>query len=522
MNTLKYLIIFFIVSISATELINAQQLPVYNNYTINPFLYNPARAGDSEDGGVINLGFRKQWDKMPYGPITGAASWDSRIKESNMALGVSVIHDRNGKHIMNTFANVAYAYRIPFNKTKTHGLSIGVQAGILANKLNITDAITTHSISSDYALLGENAKSVGFDLNVGINYFFKGLNVGFSVPQVIGGKLKFKQNGDQSDKNSIFQTKREYIVLVSYEARFGGKDKKTWMITPSVMLRKYETIDPQLDMNLMLGYKKLIWIGGGYRTGGSLNGFIAPNAAGFHATAGAGIKERVNLFYTVELPFKDVRNNFGYTHEVTIQCNLTRKVDKKDYEKDKKKIEDDIAKVDEKADSIGKKADDALDKSQNALDKTQENTDKINQVEQTANQALDKANTASTHVEKLEQRVDNIMFKKLTSVYFDHDKYNLTQEASDILDALKVKLSEMQGNYFIYLAGNASQEGDVNYNQALSAKRCDAVKQYIEGITVSEKILLLPYGENSTVTNSQATESERAKNRRVDIFISGQ
>ncbi|QQR97550.1 MAG: PorP/SprF family type IX secretion system membrane protein [Sphingobacteriales bacterium] len=423
---------------------------------------------------------------------------------------------------MNTFANVAYAYRIPFNKDKTHGLSIGVQAGIIANKLNISEAIATHDISMDPALLGNNAKSVGFDLNVGINYFFKGLNVGFSVPQVIGGKLKFRENGDQTDKNSIFQTRREYIVLVSYEARFGGKDKKTWMITPSVMMRKYEAIDPQLDFNLMLGYKKLIWLGGGYRTGGSINGIISPNAAGFHATAGAGIKERVNLFYTMELPFKNVRNNFGYTHEVTIQCNLTRKVDKKDYEKDKKKMEDDIANVDKKADSVASVANDALDKSNTAMDKTQQNAEKLDKVEQKANEAFDKASTATNTVDKLEQRVDNIMFKKLTSVYFDHDQNALTHEAKDILDALKVKLSEMQGNYFIYLAGNASQEGDINYNQALSAKRCDAVKQYLEGITLSERILLLPYGENSTVTNSQSTEAERAKNRRVDIFISGQ
>ena len=42
------------------QLSNAQQMPIYNNYFLNPFYYNPARAGTDPDGGKINLGFLKQ------------------------------------------------------------------------------------------------------------------------------------------------------------------------------------------------------------------------------------------------------------------------------------------------------------------------------------------------------------------------------------------------------------------------------------------------------------------------------
>jgi hypothetical protein len=51
------------------QLSNAQQMPIYNNYFLNPFYYNPARAGTDPDGGRINLGFQKQWDRMPSAPI---------------------------------------------------------------------------------------------------------------------------------------------------------------------------------------------------------------------------------------------------------------------------------------------------------------------------------------------------------------------------------------------------------------------------------------------------------------------
>ena len=80
----------------------------------------------------------------------------------------------------------------------------------------------------------------------------------------------------------------------------------------------------------------------------------------------------------------------------------------------------------------------------------------------------------------------------------------------------------MKGNYFIYLAGNASVEGGSSYNQALSAKRCDAVKRYLEGIGISQRVLLLPYGSNSSVTAKQSKEADRAQNRRVDIYLSGE
>lgn len=495
-------------------MVNAQQTPVYNNYTINPFLYNPARAGDNEDGGVINLGFRKQWDQIPYGPVTGNATWDSRIKESNMALGASLTHDKVGKHIMNTMASVTYNYRLPFNKDKNHGLNIGIQAGIISQKFNFLDAVTTDGIFNDNVLIANNSRATNFDLTLGINYHWKGLNVGFSIPQVLNGKAKFRGNG-LNNESSMFHYEREYLVTASYEARFGGKDKKTWMITPSVMFRKYKSIDPQIDVNVMAGYKKLVWLGAGYRTGGGYGGFIKTNAAGFHVTAGAGIKERANIFYTFEMPMKEVRNNFGYTHEVTLQFNLARKVDKTEYDKNKKKVDDDLAKLNQKADEAGSKA-------LEAMDKGNELTEQVDGIDKSVKEAFEKLNAQEKDIQKISERLDNIVFKKFGSIYFENDKFELTAEAKASLDAFKSKLAGMKGNYFIYLAGNASQEGNAGYNQTLSAKRSDAVKKYLEGVGISQRILLLPYGENSWVTERQDNESDRAKNRRVDIYLAGE
>lgn len=320
MKALKYIIIYTFLSLTFLS-VKAQQIPVYNNYIINPFLYNPARAGDNPNKGVLNLGFKKQWEKMPSGPITANATWDSRIKATNMALGVSLTHDNIGKFIQNTMASVAYNYRLPFKKDNNHGLNFGIQAGIISQKLNITDTRAADKL--DPFLF--SARATVFDLSLGINYHYKGLNIGFSVPQVLNSKAKFRKD----EVVSVFQFEREYLVLASYEHIFGGRDNKSWVIKPSFLFRKYKTITPQFDVNVLSGYKQLVWLGIGYRTGGGYGGVINSNAAGFHIMVGAGIKERVNLFYTFEMPVKDVRANFGYAHEITIQCNLNRKLSKK-------------------------------------------------------------------------------------------------------------------------------------------------------------------------------------------------
>ncbi|MDB5227929.1 MAG: putative rane protein, partial [Bacteroidota bacterium] len=374
-----------------------------------------------------------------------------------------------------------------------------------------------------------NGRNVNFDLSVGINYHFKGLNVGFSVPQVLGNKVKFKQV-DPSFANSV-NVARQYIAIVSYEAKLGKK--KDWSLTPFVMVNFIKKSLPvYLDITLMAAYKHLAWLAFGYDNGGGLKpngdtkGFFMPNAAGIHATAGVSIKELVDINYTFKTTVGKKGNlvpgNLGFTHEVLLSFRLKRKTDQSEFEKNKKRTDDDIAKVNAKADDAVKKADDAntkVDSLGNVVDKLGPRIDSLGKNISDIKSSSDK-NT--TDIEKVASRLDNIVYKKFGSVYFEVDKSELTDEAKASIDAFKAKLGEMKGNYFIYLAGSASVEGSASYNQSLSTKRCNAVKQYIEGIGIAQRVLLLPYGENAPVTDKQAKEDDRAKNRRVDIYLSGE
>lgn len=507
--------------VAGIQLSDAQQLPVYNNYFINPFFYNPARAGTDPDGGRINLGFQKQWDRMPNGPISTYGSWDGRIKSSNTALGATIYHDRTTSSWQNTGGSMAYAYHVPLTKDKAHVLAIGLQAGV--SSIHLSNFTTT---DPEYI----NARSVNFDLSVGINYHWKGLNVGFSIPQVLGNKVKFKSVDPSGEKYT--RIARQYYFIGSYEAKLGKK--KDWSLTPFVMVNFVtKSLPVYMDITLMAAYKHIAWLAVGYNNGGGMKsdgssdkGFFLPNAAGIHATAGVSIKELVDLNFTYKAPIGNKGNltfsNLGSTYEVTFGFRLKRKTDQSEFEKNKKRTDDDIAKVNQKADDNAKKIDD-VDKKVDSLGQNLQATNtKLDGVEKTANDAKSTSDKNSSDIKEISSRLDNIVYKKFGSVYFEVDKYELTDEAKASIDAFKTKLAEMKGNYFIYLAGNASKEGNSGYNQALSAKRCDAVKRYIEGVGIAQRVLLLPYGENSSVTDKQSKEDDRAKNRRVDIYLSGE
>ena len=65
----------------------------------------------------------------------------------------------------------------------------------------------------------------------------------------------------------------------------------------------------------------------------------------------------------------------------------------------------------------------------------------------------------------------------------------------------------------IQLAGYASNVGNVEYNKALSARRCNAVKQYIESKGVDgKKMEIKPCG-----IDYDAKQAEKA--RRVDVIV---
>ncbi len=117
------------------------------------------------------------------------------------------------------------------------------------------------------------------------------------------------------------------------------------------------------------------------------------------------------------------------------------------------------------------------------------------------------------------------IFKKITlsaGAYFDVDSADLKPEALPKLDALVEHLKGMARIDEIRIEGHTDSTGSAAYNKRLSLRRANAVKNYLveHGIDPS-LISTIGWGEEKPVA-SNATKEGRAKNRRVEIYVSGE
>ncbi|SFV66054.1 Outer membrane lipoprotein omp16 precursor [hydrothermal vent metagenome] len=127
--------------------------------------------------------------------------------------------------------------------------------------------------------------------------------------------------------------------------------------------------------------------------------------------------------------------------------------------------------------------------------------------------AVNEATTDST-----ESRL-NAVESKVPTIYFAFDKYNITPEMQEKIDAA-AELGKNEGSDFkVKLEGNCDEWGSDEYNFALGLRRANAVKKALiaDGIDAS-RISMVSYGKSNPVCTAHTKECW-AKNRRVNFKV---
>ena len=106
----------------------------------------------------------------------------------------------------------------------------------------------------------------------------------------------------------------------------------------------------------------------------------------------------------------------------------------------------------------------------------------------------------------------------MDDVLFDFDKSNVKPEAGAILDRLVAFMNENKDKK-VNLSGYTDNIGTERYNQGLSERRVNSVKDYVvkkgvDGGRVSGQ----GFGESKPIADNKTAEG-RAKNRRVEIKV---
>ncbi|WP_428313341.1 OmpA family protein [Hydrocarboniphaga sp.] len=108
----------------------------------------------------------------------------------------------------------------------------------------------------------------------------------------------------------------------------------------------------------------------------------------------------------------------------------------------------------------------------------------------------------------------------LRGVNFDFDKATLTANAKTILDMVADALIAAP-SIKVEVGGHTDGRGSDAYNQKLSQRRAEAVKQYLSGRGIAaDRLNTAGYGARKPVADN-ATDEGRELNRRVELKIEG-
>jgi len=123
------------------------------------------------------------------------------------------------------------------------------------------------------------------------------------------------------------------------------------------------------------------------------------------------------------------------------------------------------------------------------------------------------------HINALEPSPGKMEFIPLNHVFFDHNKATLNKRSMSILDdaAQYVLLSDNIARIIIH--GHANSIAGKDYNDRLSDKRANAVKNYLLKKKIPAELMWVTgWGENDPIDeNWIRTGSQR--NRRVEIYL---
>lgn len=103
-------------------------------------------------------------------------------------------------------------------------------------------------------------------------------------------------------------------------------------------------------------------------------------------------------------------------------------------------------------------------------------------------------------------------------IYFDFDKYELTNNSFDILNDA-VDYMKRNDNYSIQLIGHTDLEGNVEYNAKLSQNRVTTARNYLLSYGIDAALIKTSYYGKTKPAIPSFDKGLAWKNRRVEIFI---
>jgi len=233
----------------------AQQDPMYTQYMENLMTINPAYVG-SKDLLSLMVVSRDQWVTMADAPVTRSIAMHSPVNNTNMGLGLSLLHDKIGP-VKQTGVYFDYSYTLRFNNQ--HNLGLGLKAGVNFYDASLNDLLTNDP--DDPVFASDINRNFLPNFGVGAFYYTNRYYLGLSIPKLI--KNTINKNGfavDHVNKEEIHLfLMGGYVLDVNRIVKF----------KPSFLYRYVSNAPLSFDLNGTFMFYDRLWLGAMYRLGES-------------------------------------------------------------------------------------------------------------------------------------------------------------------------------------------------------------------------------------------------------------
>lgn len=310
---MKHYIAIPIVILCSLCSLDAQQVPQYSLYMLNPYAYNPAYAG-LENTLVATGMYRQQWAGLKGAPVSQHANAHLPIYALSSGVGLRLDNDAIGAH-NTTQAVVNYSYQIEMGGGQL--LSLGLGAGWLqyaldGAKLRAPEGTYAEpSFSHNESVLPEGRVRAGAPLfEAGIFLQTKKFDLGVSSQPVFATKLKEAGNGALR-----IQPVQHYFLYTAYALAFG----EDLALKPSFLL-KSDLLETQMEASVLARWRDNPFVGVSYR------GFGNASQDAAIVLAGLRLNDKTTLAYAFDIPLSALNAANRGSHELLLRYSLNKPI----------------------------------------------------------------------------------------------------------------------------------------------------------------------------------------------------
>ena len=293
----------------------AQQEPQYTQFMFNKL---PINAGYTGGRDVLSFRalYRTQWTGIDGHPMTATLSGHSPIKNENMAVGGFIVYDQLGV-TKQTWIDGTYAYRVPMGKGGKTKLSIGINAGMLMYKANLSELILSHPDDPSFS---ENVTRIMPDVGAGLYVYHEYFYVGVSVPNFIPTNLYNKDQMVDLEDQQTAQRVPHMFGMVGGVIPLGKVLKiRPQLMTQNIMSSKYKS-PFTMNMNLSFMFYDRVNVGASYRTAIANNKDAEErrNGDSFDALMEVWPTKQLMVGYAYDFTISALRDKKVQTHEIIL------------------------------------------------------------------------------------------------------------------------------------------------------------------------------------------------------------